>query len=73
MAKTLNLLNLTDKTASNDNNQIIDDSALIECVNNLNLLREYNSKQTDQEQERLYKINRINAEMQWFSQVSAAL
>ncbi len=72
MNKALNLLNMTNKATSNDHNQIIDDSALIECVNKLNSLREF-SNQSIQEQQTISKINQINAEMHWFSQCSAAL
>lgn len=56
--------------------EIIDDFGLIQCINRLNALREKDGEigsdvkevLVEQERDVLTKINRISAEMRWFSQ-----
>ena len=51
------------------NDEIIVDSALIDCMNQLNSLRENESVGTQKsERDVLSQINQISAEMHWFSQ-----
>ena len=53
----------------NDNNEIIYDTALIDCINELNALRENeNNANSRTENDILSSINQISAEMRWFSQ-----
>ena len=61
---------------SNENSEIIDDAGLIQCINRLNSLRDggceltssSNNTLVQQERDILTDINRISAEMRWFSQ-----
>jgi len=61
---------------ANDNSEIIDDAGLIQCINRLNKLREsraefdssLNEAFVEQKQDVLTDVNRITAEMRWFSQ-----
>ena len=58
-----------EKIVNDIDNEIIDDSALVECMNQLNLLREDKSIVIPiSEKDILTKINQVNAEMSWFSQ-----
>jgi len=55
------------------NDEIIDDTALIDCINELNGLRDSEAsfatrKQPRTERDVLDNINQISAEMRWFSQ-----
>ena len=53
----------------NDNNEIIYDTALIDCMNELNALRDSENKNDLRtENDILGSINQISAEMRWFSQ-----
>lgn len=61
--------------AANDNvaDEIIDDSALIDCINQLNSLREGGNDSVvpsrQKNEKRVLKgIDQISAEMKWFSQ-----
>ena len=60
----------------NESSEIIDDIGLIQCINRLNTMKE-TGKESDaslnetlakQERGIVADINRINAEMRWFSQ-----
>ena len=61
---------------ANENPEIIDDVGLIQCINRLNALREtgaefdssLNEAFVEQKQDVLTDVNRISAEMRWFSQ-----
>ena len=51
------------------NDEIIDDTALIDCINQLNSLKARDEQGSLHiEQDILSNINRISAEMSWFSQ-----
>lgn len=64
-------LNGVDKQTEND--EIIIDSAIIDCMNKLSELRENESnKNAHEELEVLSEISRISAEMRWFSQCLTA-
>ena len=79
--KTANFLKVVNKSREKKLNQeqnveILDDTALIDCINQLNELREQ-QKSTEahivfnsavQEQEVLMNIEQVSAEMRWFSQ-----
>ena len=55
----------------NPNSEIIDDAGLIQCINRLNALKDSGINQgnsSHKESDVLNDINRINAEMRWFSQ-----
>jgi len=61
---------------ANDNSEIIDDAGLIQCINRLNKLKDTGAKFesnldeafVEQKQDVLTDVNRISAEMRWFSQ-----
>lgn len=58
---------------NNPNSEIIDDVGLIQCINRLNTLRDKGMDQEvslkkEKESDVLNDINRLSAEMRWFSQ-----
>lgn len=72
MKNSFNLItNLNSKNdlVVNDSDEIVYDTALINCINELNSLRENDRAINSRtEQDVLESINQISAEMRWFSQ-----